>query len=420
MSWQDNSDGSWSELIGDYTGRWPLQPPPRLDTGDSIVLFTVGTPAPIGPLAINEFDGASNPTWTTMLAAGTPPTWIFAGGVYGDPEPVSPVLVLTVNTVSGEIPPNEPDWYVPVGYAASGSAPQERSPGQWSEWQSGFVRTATASSESDDFVQFSGSGHWQEDAFVNFVPQEQPTFEDALADMHFGPNIFLASDQIVTTDVNKASPGLTLPDRTSIDIAIGQRFRRWHASSFGDPDPTSGIPGAKWEVWSPNPADTFGRSYQYEESSAINSFIWLPENWGFLTPYHATGLSATVHVDQVIALPTASASIPIVGEPLATLEDFNAGTATVTATVQPTGTDHDIVLSWYVDNLVSGEVGQLLPATDSSPPFHAQYQVNVNEGGFDYQWTTSPWRYWLAGLLVDSRAPSTAITKWHGWGAVLQ
>lgn len=416
-NWQNNSDGSWSALMDDYTGRWPLQPPPRLDTDDSNVQFEVGTPAPVGVRAVNEFDGSSDPVWTTMLIAGTPPRWGFVSGVYGDPEPASPVLVITVNTISGNAPLHAPDWYVPIAYSPRGAAPQERPPGQWSEWQSGLNRTNTAFSEGGDYAQFSGSGHWREDAYVDFVPHEQPTFDDALADMHFGPEM---GNQIVTTEVIKVAD-FGLPNNTSIDITIGQTFQRWHASSFGDPDPTSSIPGAKWEDWAPYPADTFDRAYEFQEVSAINGFTWLPENWGFLTPYHATGLSATVHVDQVSALPAAGDTIPIVGESLATLEDFNAGTATVTTTVLPTGTDHIIVLSWYVDNLVSGEVGQLLPATDRSPPFHAQYQVNVNSGGFDYRWTTSPWRYWLVGPLVDSlRAPSTGITRWHGWGAVLQ
>jgi hypothetical protein len=428
-NWQDNSDGSWSALMDDYTGRWPLQPPPRLDTDDSVVLFAVGTPAPVGVHAINEFDGSSDPVWTTMLIADTPPRWAFATGVYGDPEPPSPVLVITVNTISGNAPLHAPDWYVPIAYSPRGAAPQERPPGQWSEWQTALARTNTAYSQvypedHSDVALYYGTAHWEENAFVNFVPHAQPTFDDALAAMHLIDGT--SGSFLVYSEVGKAAD-FGQPDETWIDIEVMQSFQRWHASSFGDPDPTDLIPGAKWDVWGPEPTDNFGRAYQFEEPSAINGFTWLPENWRVATPFHSSGpynssgLSATVRVDQMDAFPGGSDTVPIVGTPLATVEDFTVSTAGVSVTVQPTGTDHVLVLSWYIDNLASGLVDHLLPTTDLSPPLLKQFDIEIGYGGFDYRWTTSPWRYWLVGPLVDSlRAPSTAITRWHGWGAVLQ
>lgn len=462
-SWTDCTDtpvhffGGFAADMGEYTGPWPMMPPPFVIGGDSSTFdqvdFYLLLPNPADPSDITIVGDGTYETqvWDCwrFLNGGTPPPDSFIGyttdalggaadpGSTGTPPPGYHLYVVAYYgpTFSLAAPADPPEAFVPTNYSDLGACTSATLPGAWSTWQDGIDRAT----ESDVSHAWGYSHDRTETAhsYTDLVPLWQDALDFVLGTSAGGPGTGAA----FSISASKSHVGFFPDDFDESVVEIvwfGQQSATYRAvilRTEGSVLAEDFVQGVDYGVvpWT-------DQSVDFEDATV--DYAWTPvggESIGALdesTSGHGVDvapLSVTFRVD-LRAAPMIAGTTPLgwytdgeLLDSIAVTTDDGGGSgvfreidlsSAATSPVAPVGTPVEVTILWGPEMAWTGTwEGSAGP--DFSPTGSYAWGAQLNLGAAidppatynpSAAWNTGRWRYQLPETI------GPAGVEWHTVG----
>lgn len=441
--------GGWAADMGEYTGPWPMMPPPLVTNGDPTmndeVDFVLGLPNPAHPgdpyYALD--DSYHSPIWNNWrrLTSDAPGSQVgYQRSYSGDDNsylpgptdvPPSGVHLWVVAYFAAGEPANPPESYVPRTYAAGGTCLYETVRGALSGWQSGIPHSVPVDHVSFDYSQFLQT-HESE---VSGVGGEAPDPWESLHDL-----VQAQMDAVSATTWDYDSA--TFAQFTDFSFTHAGLSRYWgkawsffdfhhRDAHFGvcplvlqyDATPTQDFPGPLFSMtpgvdYAPIPWADEPYEYEAPEPASfawddLNARIQIDVNNLYGSALDHTPYTARVRFSTLTDYPAAPVTGPITGGDTLLEVALDETTDTVSDhALDLSGVGTRLILNVAMTFWEDGLIGDLAPdlpdplLDGTGGEYDFSYHCQVDRPS--YSWVTSRWRYELPDLVVP-------LMAWHNF-----